>query len=124
VLSVLLQACNILFLLFKCLLILLSLALTIASEHSFWLKDHTFPSNLKQAAKIYIKSATALSVAQQIHTAFQDKSSDIPNIIQGDQYEQQIALPLSDIVMKNLLGMYTATFYNLCSLHSYLDHKK
>jgi hypothetical protein len=105
--SVLLPVCNVFFLLFICPFIFPFLALAIAAEHTFWLNSHTFPSNLKQAAKLYIKSAAAISVTQQIQAIFQDISSDIPNISQGDHllYESLIALPLSDIIMTNLLGM-------------------
>ena len=88
-------------------------ALAITAEHSFWLNSHSFPSNVKQAAKLYIKSDAAISVSQQIQAAFQDKSSEIPNIIKGDysQYTSHIALLLSDIISNNLLGMSLATYY-------------
>ena len=88
-------------------------ALAISAEHSFWLNNHSFPSNVKQAAKIYIKSSAAISVSQQIQAAFQDKSLDTPNISQEglSQYISQIALTLSDIICNNFLCMSPATLY-------------
>jgi len=100
-------------------------ALAITSEHSFWLKNHTFPSNVKQAAKLYVKSSAAISVSKQIQTVFQNKSSEIPNISQDyDLYQTHIALSLSDIICNNLLGMSPATFnWAWLILHLYLAHK-
>ena len=100
-------------------------ALAITAEHSFWLNNHTFPSSVKQAAKLYIKSSAALSVSQQIQTVFQNKSSQIPNITQDySLYVTHIALSLSDIICNNLLGMSPATFDSAwLILHPYLAHK-
>jgi len=81
-------------------------SLAISAEHSFWLHHHSFPSNVKQAAKLYIKSSAAISVSQQIQAAFQHKSSEIPNISQEkpSQYISHIVLSLSDIICNNFLA--------------------
>jgi len=124
----LLQSKITIFLLFILLLVCISLfsplymlsyvafsALAISAEHSFWLHHYLFPSNVKQAAKLYIKSSAAISVSQQIQTAFQHKSSEISNISEAtsSEYISHIVLSLSDIICNNFLGMSPATFYSV-----------
>ena len=93
---------------------LTSTALAIVAEHSFWLSDHTFPSGPKQAAKSYMKSSAAISVSQHIQAVFGANISDLHSLGQMDSslYQSQIALPLSGIIINNLLGMLSVTSYN------------
>jgi hypothetical protein len=84
------------------------LALAIIAENSFWLSNLKFPANLQQAAKHYIKSTVARNVSTQILVAFGNKSSALFDIVQSateSQYATEIATPLTDIVLDNLLCM-------------------
>ena len=94
------------------------LALAITSHNSFWHASQTFPSCFKKAAQSFKKSSAAISVSQQIQAAFQDKFSQIPDIIKEDYslYESQIALPLCDIITNNVLCMFSNTFSHIWTL--------
>ena len=93
---------------------LISTALAIVAEHSFWLSDHTFPSGLKQAVKSYMNSSAAISVSQHIQAVFGENVSDLHSLGHMDSslYESQIALPLSEIIMNNLLGISSVTSHH------------
>jgi hypothetical protein len=77
-------------------------ALAITAENSFWLHSTSFPLNVRQAVKTYLKSSASHSVSTQIQTAFQALSSEFLDITQ----ESQIAFSLSQIINNNLLRMY------------------
>jgi hypothetical protein len=83
-------------------------ALAITAENSFWLHSTSFPLNVQQAVKSYLKSSASHSVSNQIQTAFQAQLSEFSDITQ----ESQIAFPLSQIINNNLLCMYRPAFYH------------
>jgi hypothetical protein len=85
------------------------LALTITAEHSFWLSSSRFPLNIKSSAKFFLKSTVSLSISRQIQTCFQDRFPESPAI---HEFEDEIALLLSEIICKNLLGMFIHMFYH------------
>jgi hypothetical protein len=87
-------------------------ALTITAEHSFWLSSSSFkfPLNIKHSAKFFLKSTASLSISQQIQPLFQDRIPESPAITH--EFESQIALPLSEIICKNFLGMFMPMFYH------------
>jgi hypothetical protein len=90
-------------------------ALTITAEHSFWLSNSLFPLNIKHSSKFFLQSTASLSISQQIQTLFQDRFPESPAIT--NEFEDQIALPLSEIICKNFLGMFMPMFYHDWTLY-------
>ena len=90
-----------------------SLALAIVAENSFWLSNLKFPYNVQQAAKHYTTSSVATNVSTQLQVSFGNKTLTISYImgpVVASQYDIEIATPLTDLVLNNLLCMLTFAF--------------
>jgi hypothetical protein len=84
-------------------------ALAIVAEHSFWLSGQ-FPSNVHQAAICYMESPVAKNVSREIQIHFATKIPTILAIMDATamkQYKAEIATPLTDVVINNLLRTST-----------------
>jgi hypothetical protein len=81
-------------------------ALVIASEHAMWLRRFNDPL---QAIKCYIESPISANVLTEIQDSFGDKIPMIAAAMQPEgalsRYEIEVADPLTDVVMNNLLRM-------------------
>jgi hypothetical protein len=81
-------------------------ALVIASEHAIWLSHGNDPL---QAIACYTESSIFANVLTEIQDSFGDKILIIAAAIQPEgapsQYEIEVADPLTNVVMNNLLRM-------------------
>jgi hypothetical protein len=81
-------------------------ALAIASEHAIWLPLGDDPL---QAITCYLESSISANVLTEIQDSFGDKIPMIAAAMQPEgapsQYESEVADPLTDVVMINLLRM-------------------
>jgi hypothetical protein len=79
-------------------------ALVIASEHAIWLP---LGDNPLQAIKCYVESSISAYVLKEIHDSFGDKIPMITAAMQPEGalslYEIEVADPLTDVVMNNIL---------------------
>jgi hypothetical protein len=80
------------------------LALAIIAENSFWISHDNFPSNILQATEHYLQSPIARNVSKQIQTSFSNSELAIQST-SAPGYNDQIAIPLADLVINNLLRM-------------------
>jgi hypothetical protein len=80
--------------------------LIIASEHASWLP---FDNNQLQAITCYTESPNSANVLTEIQDSFGDKIPVITAAMQPEvtfsQYITEVADPLADVVMNNLLRM-------------------
>ena len=81
-------------------------ALVIASEHANWLPYGDDPL---QGITSYIESSIPENLLAKIQDLFGNKIPNIANAMQPEvdhsQYEKEVADPLTDVVMNNLLRM-------------------
>jgi hypothetical protein len=81
-------------------------ALVIASEHALWLP---LGSNHLQAITCYTESPISVNVLTEIQDSFGDKIPVISAAMQPEvalpQYVTEVADPLTNVVMNNLLRM-------------------
>src|SRR3984893_4561612 len=81
-------------------------ALVIASEHAVWLSPGSDPL---QAIKCYMESPISANVLTEIQDSFGDKIPMIAAAMRPEgtlsRYEIEVADPLTDIVVNNLLRM-------------------
>jgi hypothetical protein len=79
--------------------------LVIASEHAIWLPG----DNPLQAIACYMESSVSANVLTEIQDFFGDKIPMITAVMQPEgalsQYEIEVADPLTNVVMNNLLSM-------------------
>jgi hypothetical protein len=87
-------------------------ALTIASKHSIWLSSGY---DFLQAITCYIESSISANVLAKIQDSFGDKIPMIATALQPNgalsQYVLEVADPLTDVVMNNLLRMPVEWLY-------------
>ena len=86
-------------------------ALAIIGENSFWLSELKYPSNVKKAAEHYLESSVARNVSTQIQTSFGNRLriSEIDSF-SDSEYNDEIAIPMADLVINNLLRMFHLHF--------------
>jgi hypothetical protein len=81
-------------------------ALVIASEHAMWISRFIDPL---QSIKCYMESPISANVLTEIQDSFGDKIPMIAAAMQPEgalsRYETEVADPLTDVVMNNLLRM-------------------
>jgi hypothetical protein len=87
-------------------------ALVIASEHVIWLPVH---GAFMHAITCYMESSISANVLTKIQDSFGDKIPMITAAMQPEgafsQYEIEVADPLTDMVMNNLLRMHINFLY-------------
>ena len=88
-------------------------ALVIASEHTVWLAH---PDNHLQAVTCFVESSISANVLTEIQDSFGDKIPMITAAMQPEgahsQYEKEVADPLTNVVMNNLLCMPVDFLYS------------
>jgi hypothetical protein len=87
-------------------------ALAIASEHTNWLSSG---NDFLQAITCYIESSISANVLAEIQDSFGDKIPMIAAALQPNEslfrYAFEVAAPLTDVVMNNLLRMPVEFLY-------------
>jgi hypothetical protein len=86
-------------------------ALAIIAENSYWISTLQYPSNIQEAAAHYVDSPIARNVSTQIETSFSNRISAIQSI-SASEYNNEIATPLVDLVINNLLCMFHLLHFN------------